>query len=656
MKKHSISRWIILSFAGVFLFSMAIASIANYLENRKVVSDRANENAVHLLEIARIILDEEDNFKAMISSDDDEIYQQNREAMKFLANVFEVAVLEVYRIDPASLERKVILAVASDSQEDEDAGEERRFHTALSETPLQPVERQWLAGNEYTSGSFNKPGKTTWIMAGRNVDSHMGYLVAIELNIILQDRTVLIGFLWHVMIIGLTLLLGMIILLALVRRRIIMPIGAISNSMNQFAANGSHKPEPLRLKAKNEIGEIAASYTKMTEDISAYVNSIESLTKEKLETDVQLDVARRIQYGLVPGTTSLSGDGFDVSAMTQPARAVGGDFYDCFRRDSQSICVVMGDVSGKGISAAIFMAMAKTMIKEKLMAGLSPAKALNQANEELCGQNPEGLFATTFAAVLNPGTGELCYANAGHTRPVLLGEKPALLKPDPGIALGLFRDSNIQNCKLTLAPGEGIMLYTDGITEAVDIHDRFFGEQRLLDVLDSVPKGADAGKVLQTVSSAVSAFFAGREAFDDIAGLVLFHTPAGNGRQQIPVALSSFEEIKQTVFAAAGDTPETRKALLACDEVLANIVSYSGATDLFFSCEKEGNTMRITFSDNGIPFDPTRAPTESKEFELLGNGGLGISLVRQTASEMRYERRQDRNEFGLSFLLQDDPA
>ena len=140
-----------------------------------------------------------------------------------------------------------------------------------------------------------------------------------------------------------------------------------------------------------------------------------------------------------------------------------------------------------------------------------------------------------------------------------------------------------------------------------------------------------------------------------MAGLVLRYIPGDNGRREIPVALSSFEEIKKTVITLAGNTPETRKALLACDEALANIVHYSGATDLFFSCNREENELRILFSDNGVPFDPTAAQTEEKEFERLKDGGMGIGLITQTVSSMRYERRQDRNELEMKFLLEDKP-
>lgn len=218
----------------------------------------------------------------------------------------------------------------------------------------------------------------------------------------------------------------------------------------------------------------------MAGDISNYINNIEQLTKERVETNVQLEIVRRIQHGLVPEKTELNSKNFTVSAVTKPAKKVGGDFYDCFQKDDDTLCIMIGDISGKGISAAIFMSMTKTMIREKLMAGLSPAETLNYVNDEICKQNPENIFATTFIAVLHAKTGELCYANAGHTWPLLLNDNPDFMETDNGIAIGLFEDAGIKDYSLHLSKNQGIMLYTDGITDANKADKTFFGTEGLL--------------------------------------------------------------------------------------------------------------------------------------------------------------------------------
>ena len=663
MKKKSIMRWIILCFTGIFVLCLTISALANLQENYRSVMARSDEDMDRCAVVTNSDLAETD-LSALISPENRVRYDEKRDSLLSCAKTFGVGTLMVYSIDPGTRVRRILFCVSPDPETDR-VYRERLFPGAELDDPLVSIEEKWLEGEKDITGSYRDGYQTYWFHAFRNGNGGPDYMIAMESSVVLERQKILVSFLLDLIPIGLSLLGGLIILLILVRRRIIRPIAKISDSMSSFARDGSRRPEPLRLKSQDEIGQIASVYNKMTADISAYVGSIESLNREKLEAKVQLDIARKIQYGLVPEKTTLQGVGFRTNAVTRPAKEVGGDFYDCFQRDENSVCILMGDVSGKGVIAAIFMAMAKTMIREKLIAGMNPAKALNQANDELCGQNPEGLFTTVFAAVLNLRTGELCYANAGHTRPVLLGGTPSLLNPDPGIALAIFRDADLKDYTLSLGPAEGILLYTDGVTEAVNPRNEFFGEQRLLEALKNVSDSMDAEKILSAVNRAVEDFSEGGEPFDDMASLVLirvpaesddmagpapFRTSAESDRQPIPVALSSFDIIRQTVITMAGDTQKTRMALLACDEALTNIVSYSGATELAFSCEKRDKVLHISFFDDGFPFDPTATGAE-KEFDELDSGGMGLKLIRQTASGMRYERRRNRNELTMYFNL-----
>ena len=389
----------------------------------------------------------------------------------------------------------------------------------------------------------------------------------------------------------------------------------------------------------------------MADDIGNYINNIETLTKERVENKVQLEIARRIQYGLVPENTEINSKSFSVCAVTKPAKAVGGDFYDCFQRDEDNLCIMIGDVSEKGVSAAIFMSMVKTMIREKLMAGCTPAEALNYANDEMYAQNPEGLFATVFAAVLNSKTGELCYSNAGHTQPVLLKENSEFLEMESGIALGLFEDSDLKNYTIQLSENEGILLYTDGITEAHDTNNVFFGTSRLLEsVKNSSLNSENVSGTVNEVLQSVQNFFAGTEQFDDMAILAAYFKPhAEDNTQNLPVELSSLDAIKKSVFGTLGETAFARKVMLACDEVLANIVNYSKATKLTFSCEKKDSGFSVIFSDDGIPFDSTAENAPEKEFDMLDTGGMGLNVIRQTVSEMTYERKDEWNVLTLRF-------
>ena len=656
--KKSLNRRITEYFLIILALTIAVSAVWNYYSTRQSILDMEKSQTEGCTKTVSSMLVHQGT-AALYEDHKAEPYIYIRNAIRNFCTGFGQDELYLYTVDTAAKKRNVLMAVASDEEENRFLADDKNVEL-LDGSLLEKAEEAVLSGQETLHREEWKTpyGRIyAWMSMFRDPDSAEPVLICMEYNIETEREHILRDFLEDILLPVAALSVAFLALMLLFRKRIAEPIRRISDRMENFARDSSKKPEPLNITSEDEIGEIASSFEKMTEDISTYVSNIEKLTQERVETDVQLDIARRIQNGLVPEKTRMDGNGFSVSAMTRPAKGVGGDFYDCFVREDNSVCIVMGDVSGKGITGAIFMAMIKTVIREKLMAGLSPAETLNQANRELTEQNPEGLFATVFAAVLNPDTGELRYANAGHTYPVMLRSADALLKPENGIALGLFDDAEVVDETMTLAPGQGVFLYTDGVTDALNPEHVPFGIQRLTDTLREQPDPREtAEETILRVSGAVGTYCEGVEPFDDMAAMVLLLTDerAGERMRPIPVALSSFEEIKKAAFAAAGSTPETRKALLACDEALANIVRYSGATELAFRCEKEGDTLCVSFADNGIPFDPTAEQAEDKEFETLDSGGMGLNLIRQTASSARYERKDGKNVFTMRFCIQSD--
>ena len=699
MKKKSIKQWSTLWFTVILLLALAVSAGWNYYWTERSAIEQADQHAETCGETISQMLDEW-NLDELSQSNKTKLYQKARETLRRICQRYHHDYLYVFTIDPRTNARHYILCVADDDESDQIVLDERNLGS-ISDEPLDRCELAIMAGastmqKEIMSSRYGH--EVTWLLPYLNDDGSLRAIIGLDYSVQMQRRKVLYDFLLGIVPVVLALGLGFVIQLILLQKRITNPIHAISDSMHRFSQNSSVKPAPLGINTQDEIGEIASSYEKMTEEISTYIGNIEALTRERVETNIQLDIARRIQNGFVPEKTNLCGNGFSCSALTRPARAVGGDFYDCFKRDEKTACIVMGDVSGKGLTAAIFMTVVKTMIREKLRACLGPAQALNEVNDELCSQNPVNLFATVFAGTLDLVSGRLCYANAGHTHPVILGAVPSYLVPDNGIALGLFEDAGLKDSELVLKPGEGILLYTDGITEAVNPEKQFFGEKRLLCVLSGKEeKKPDRGSegvaavsgpgslvseakrmanaagdeanasgvtanavegtenaaeaVVNRVRDAVETFCEGYEPFDDAAVLVLLRNNSRQGFLSLPVALSSFEEVRRAVFDLAGDTCEARQFLLACDEALANIVSYSGAESLEFTCTREGGHLVIIFSDDGIPFDPTAEKPKEKDFDLLDSGGMGLSLIRQNVSSLSYERKNGRNELTMRFDL-----
>lgn len=651
MKWHSINRWIIRCFLIMLAISLAFSATANIHEAYVSTMREEMEWADACAKNVRHLLTHQWTVEELEASPEDGVIADARITMRGLCEEYEFDAVYVYRVDPATGERKYCVQGRIDEN-----GLSLSYPSvdmAEKGTGLTPGETALLSGAEGIQQEFKGMFDDEFRLLAPYTDDQGRLLAIIGMNDNTEQlwQKTLRSFLNDIIPFALSMLTGFLILLALVKRRIVTPLHRLMDSMRRFSEDGSRKPEPLNIAWQDEIREIATTYEKMTEDISNYIRNIEALTRKQAETDVQLEVARKIQYGLVPEQTKLSGEGYSVCAMTHPAKAVGGDFYDCFRRNDGSVCVVMGDVSGKGVSAAIFMAMARTLIREKLMVGLSPCETLNQANDALCAQNPEGLFVTTFAAVMNPLTGEVRYANAGHTYPIRLGERIEVLKPESGIALGLFEDAGLADGALTLSPSEGLLLYTDGVTEAVNPEEAFFGMEGLLKALRGMARDTSPEETILTVSRAVYAHCKGMEPFDDMALLALLRIGLPDAWRPLPLDMNALEAVKKAVFEAADMTPEARRAILACDELISNIVGYSGATSLLFSCKRQGEVLRICFSDDGVYFDPTAADIEQKDFEALDSGGMGLGIIRQTASELRYRREDGRNLLELSFPL-----
>ena len=660
--KKSLSRRITLYFLILLVLTVAVSAAWNLYSTRQSILDMERTQSEGCAQIISGML-RHYGAAALNGSRDTEDYQYIRSAVRNHLPGFGMDAMYIYSLDTQTRQRKLLLAVAADEEENRRLVHAEDTDSYLKADLISRAEEALLSDEDALQRAEWKKGRKNifaWLALHRDSDPADpipgdAILFCMEYDVSLESLHILRDFLEDILPPVIALIAAFLVLIWLFRKKIAIPIRLISERMESFARDSRRQPEPLNIRSDDEIGEIASSFEKMTADISTYVGNIEKLTQERVETDVQMSIARRIQNGLVPEKAEIIDDRFTISAMTRPAKAVGGDFYECFRRDENSVCIVMGDVSGKGITGAIFMAVIKTIIREKLMAGLSPAETLNQANVEIMDQNPAGLFATVFAAILYPDTGELRYANAGHTYPVLTGAVPEILKPANGIALGLFDDAEVVDETMTLAPGRGIVLYTDGVTDALNPEHERFGMQRLLDTLaDGSRQQETAEEILLRVSSVVGDYCAGVEPFDDMAMLILLRADKKDVKdlQPLPVTTVSFEEVKRAVFARAGDTPETRKALLACDEALSNIAHYSGATELAFGCKKQDNTLSVTFVDNGIPFDPTAVETEEKEFETLDSGGMGLNLIRRTVSSARYERKDGRNCFTMVFPCQ----
>jgi sigma-B regulation protein RsbU (phosphoserine phosphatase) len=285
----------------------------------------------------------------------------------------------------------------------------------------------------------------------------------------------------------------------------------------------------LYLNYRDEVGRLAASFDFMESALRREIQDLITTTAAKERIDSELHIAREIQMGILPKTFPPFPDrrDFDIYAAMEPAKEVGGDFYDFFLLDDHHCCFVIGDVSDKGVPAALYMAVTKTLIKAVAEQGHPPGQIFTRVNRELVSRNTSSMFVTVFLGILNTISGQVLYANGGHNPPLVMRSQGpvAYLSLSGGTLVGALEDLTYETQELVLSPGDALFLYTDGVTEAVNRDGELFSEDRLQQSLQDLQSTSIVDAV-HGVQARVHAFAAGLPQADDITLLMVRFTGA----------------------------------------------------------------------------------------------------------------------------------
>jgi len=378
----------------------------------------------------------------------------------------------------------------------------------------------------------------------------------------------------------------------------------------------------------------------------------------------ELNVARDIQLSMVP-TTFPQDDAVEVYATLKPAREIGGDFYDAFMLDNESLCLCVGDVSGKGAPAALFMAMTKTLIKSYASSDFSTASIMTRVNDEVCEGNDENFFVTVFLAILNIHTGELRFTNSGHNYPYLIKEDKTLVslnqKHGPVVAAmdGIVYKEDL----ITLDKFDTLFLFTDGVTEAMNNEKELYGEKRLENFL-SKNDCKDVKTNINLLMEDISMYENSATQTDDITVLSCFYSGQSmldslsisieNKLENIAFAIKDFDAFcdKNQI----NDAPHN-KVNLALDDLLNNIISYGYADQRSHTIDIEFKYLKqeliIIIEDDAIPFNPFEVHTDSTHLSIDEReiGGLGIHLVKNLMDSCQYQRKANKNVVVLTIQL-----
>ena len=417
----------------------------------------------------------------------------------------------------------------------------------------------------------------------------------------------------------------------------------------------------------NEFVDVRSSeeFASLSDDINSTVTALKGYIEEaehRIETELQF--AHDIQHAALPSVFPAypMRTDFDIYASMDTAKEVGGDFYDFYMKDNEkTLCILIADVSGKGIPAAMFMMRAKSLLKSLTESGLSATQAFAAANDTLCSGNDTSMFVTAWEGLIDLENGRMTYACAGHNPPAVRrrGGSFQLLRGKTGLVLAGMEGVPYRENEFLFEEGDEIFLYTDGVTEAMNKNEELFGEERLLKALDGA-RDKSAKGLCEAVKAAVDAFVDGADQFDDITMLAFtYKCPV---RKALTIEHATIEDVRRVTDFIEQNLEETdcsmasQNALsIAADEIVSNIIYYAypdspGEVGVTLEIDSAARQVVMTICDRGKEYDPLRKedPDVSLSAEEREVGGLGIFIVKKSMDKMEYERRDGQNVLTLT--------
>ncbi|WP_170930678.1 SpoIIE family protein phosphatase [Fibrobacter sp. UWB1] len=493
------------------------------------------------------------------------------------------------------------------------------------------------------------------------------------------------------------------VIILLISFRVAKPLKELALAARKLGRGNFDVAIP-KMKGRDEVAEFAWAFSNMLTELK---DNIEK-QKDMKRIERELDLARNIQLSMLPGEErdeNSDDDRHELAPFLLPAKEVGGDFYDFFKIDNDHLCVVIGDVSGKGVAAALFMMVARIILRTMTKNLKSVVDAFNKTNYALAKRNRLNMFVTVWAGIIDLRTGHIDFASAGHNPPAIRHKDGSVefIPSKAGLVMAAMEDTVYKQQSYEMKKGDTLFLYTDGVTEATNSENKLFGDDRLLETIKK-SGDLDTANTCTFVKKEIDKFVQDVPQFDDITMLaVKFNgsdepvweryektidvsgnnkgelksfvedilTPMdGAKKMQMQDAWERYEKIvdvipeNQDILTAFvegilapmdGSMKSQMQINIAIDEIYSNIVKFSGATrvTLIVEVRKATLTARLTFIDNGKPYDPIKQadpditlPAEEREI-----GGLGIFIVKKTMDSVSYRRNGENNELAITKTL-----
>ncbi len=454
-----------------------------------------------------------------------------------------------------------------------------------------------------------------------------------------------------------------VIVSRLISLKITRPIQKLTEDVSEISEGNLECK--VAIHTGDELEQLGNVFNRMTDSLKEYMENLKCAVTKQERITTELNVASSIQRNLLPDKVFSKETSFDICAFMQPAKEVGGDYYDYFMIDERHLVTIIADVSGKGVPAALFMMRGKTLMRSQTAFFSDPAQIMQKVNRELCENNEEMMFITSFFCILDLLTGELTYVNAGHNPPLIYRKEEKssqYIKNEAELVLAVMEDMEYQKHRLWMKPGDRLFLYTDGVTEAMNEQGNLYGEHYLLEVINGEECKEVYGRtLLQAVKESIQNFSGKAEQTDDITMASMafleyktiekeeehvwsFETAAV--MEKLDLVLDFTERMMKHKKAPQ---QEIARLQFIMDELFSNIAGYAypegiGVAIITGDLSQE-KCIAVTIEDNGIFYNllerelpDTELPPEDRKI-----GGLGVFLVKNMAEHMEYQRVEDRN-------------
>ncbi len=454
----------------------------------------------------------------------------------------------------------------------------------------------------------------------------------------------------------------LLITTVLITRRMTRPIVRLVEATHKIGHGEFDTKLPVR-KSKDEVAQLTRAFAEMRDELRSYIINLEETTTAKEKIESELKVAHTIQMDMLP-RGFLTPDNWDLYAILNPAKAVGGDLYDFFYLDPDHLCIAVGDVAGKGVPAALFMMVTRTLLRAKALAGIPINMVMESINRELCQDNPNQMFVTFFAAVVDLKNGTMEFCNAGHNFPLVVdgGVTVKRLKERHGFPLGVQERGRYNAGFYTFSDREVLVLTTDGITDALNTREEFFSEIRLQETLLRMA-GKSAREITTGLSDEIEKFSEGADQADDITILALQYQVITDIKRDVmnyemlklKNQLTELDRIAVKIEEISEQwnlPPKVSMELnLVIEELFTNVVFYAwddqSEHEILQELTMTGpDTVQVRLTDDGKPFNLLEKKVDDvfdKPLEERKIGGLGIHFVREMMSEVLYQRSDNKN-------------